>query len=186
MPSSKVKKPSSRRNARPSSSKNGGRATKRKTIEVPDGEGWTRTVEVPNDEPLRRYSQNVQDMNAYMLKHELGQLKIDFECGPGPTVRQRLEAREKDIHRELSRRNTLADEVYEREERRRDKNKRSPKFIADAVIEVKLGAEHVHTKLAWFAEQCHIGPENQFKSVVELIHKLREQVEQWIDILEDQ
>lgn len=73
-----------------------------------------------DDEPPRRYSQNVQDMNAYMLQHELGQLRIDFQCGPGPTVRQRLELREKDIHRELARRNALADNVLEREVERRD------------------------------------------------------------------
>jgi hypothetical protein len=163
-----------------------GRAKKKRTVKVPDGEGWTRDVEVPNDEPPRRYSQNVQDMNAYMLKHELGQLKIDFECGPGPTVRQRLELREKDIHRELARRNALADDVLEREVARRDKLKPSAKLIADAVVEVKLGTEHVRTKLTWFAEQCLVGPESQFKSVDELVYKLQEQVEQWVEIIEDQ
>jgi len=269
MPSSKASKQSSRRNARPSSSKRGGPAKKkptksRPTIEVPDGEGWTRTVEIPleekaipnpnlnksswkrwkretiallgfqakangvtdeqhlfselgvnrekavksfnngfgpsdfvqanqhyiavnkkGDEPPQRsrFDGDIKSFSSYDLSKELTQIKIDYECGPGPTTREKIKAREENIRDELARRNALTEEALERENRRRGKGKLQ---LKDATVEVVLTTREVYDRIERWAEACRTGNLDTGKvdDVKDLVYSIQQEMEQWIEVLE--
>lgn len=183
MPSSRANKKSSPKRKHSARSKRSGGA--KQTVEVPDGEGWTRTVEVPVDPNPMNHDRDVTMLSAHQLGAELKQIKISIECGPGDTKRRILEARERAIHHELGRRNHLLEEALEREERLKRIDKRP--LIADVKVETKLATHEVATRIEYWLEATRTGKldHEKIRDVGDLVHAIHQECEEWFEVLED-
>lgn len=185
---------------------------KRKTVEVPDGEGWTRTVEVPEDLPkpkkAGRYTREVNEMSAHDLSKELVQIKIDHECGPGDVHRHFIQERERAIRTELNRRSNLEEEALVAEVKARDTlAKRSAKWdgmapcgkhgadyegqqcdlcsklnLPDATIETVLTTREVLSSIERWAESCRTGKINSSRRGENTVRDLVYEIQQEVEV----
>ena len=159
---------------------------KRQTVQVPDGEGWSRTVEVPRDETPRRsrFDGDIKVFSAHELVAELRQIEIDYECGPGPTAREMLTARDKNIRDELARRNNLLKFALEREEATRGKGRIT---LPDVKVETQLSTVEVVMRLEkWLeATRTNMLDGARLRDVSELINLMLEECEGWVEIIEE-
>ncbi len=142
----------------------------------------------PKPPSRTRFDGDIKGFAAHELAAELKQIKIDFECGPGPTWREKLAAREENIRDELHRRNKLTEQALQREEAIRGKGARRERpLIPDKTIQTVVATAEVKRRIELWLEACHTGKLDgcPVRDVEGLVYKMQSEIEDWVSTIED-